>query len=469
MRPGPVPRLVGDDGFEHVLDSRYGFEREVERVLKQTFLLDCLTRTEGIYDVPLHERAAVEDGLDLDFAALYDADPTDRLARYLDVPFDAVSAYVPQWKLTAHVTPDADSVETLPFLVDDLAVVRTPADREPTRNRSQLAAIEEFTRTRAAGGVATRSRAGRARDEETWSPPVIEPESADSIEQAWVGPGAPVGASKALPQAFRNRLDRGEKEGDVEIVVVCNDDEMLDEHETARGVYGSREELPFEVTFYEDLTTDRLAIVLESEVDYFHYIGHIEREGFRCSDGMLDVRELDAVAMDTFFLNACTSYEQGMALIEKGAVGGIVTLDEVINSGAIRVGKAMSRLLNRGFPLRAGLNIAAERSIVGNQYIVIGDGNMDIAHAESLIPNLLEVNQTDEDTYDVFYRSYYAGRLGVGTMTRPNFEGNDEHYLIGSPVADFTVDKQSLRDFLSLEVIPLQIGHDFAWSDEFSF
>ncbi len=64
---------------------------------------------------------------------------------------------------------------------------------------------------------------------------------------------------------------------------------------------------------------------------------------------MLDTRELDTVGIEGFFLNACQSYDQGMALIDAGAVGGVVALNDVINSGAVRVGRTMIRLLNRSF------------------------------------------------------------------------------------------------------------------------
>jgi len=49
-----------------------GFEEEVERVLKQVFFLDCITRTEGFYLVNLHEPNAIEDQVDLNFEYLYD-------------------------------------------------------------------------------------------------------------------------------------------------------------------------------------------------------------------------------------------------------------------------------------------------------------------------------------------------------------------------------------------------------------
>ena len=454
VRPGPEPRLVTDAGWSPPLDSPYGFEREVERVLKQAFLLDCLTRTGSLYDIPLHELRAAESALDFGFASLYDASPAERLEQYLSVPYEAVAEWVPRWKLTAHVTPEPDSIETVPFLVDDLAVVRTPADRETSTHDAQLAAINEFTR----------SSHDDPLEGEMLDPAVIEPEQTDSVEQAWVGPGAPLGASKAIPQAFRNRFDREVSEGDAEIVVVCNDTEMREEHERAREVYGSRDELPFEVTYHEELTTAELRSVLRSDGDYLHYIGHIEADGIRCADRTLDVRELDTVGVDTFFLNGCTSYQQGMALIERGAIGGVVTLNEVINSGAINVGRTMTRLLNRGFPLRVALSIAAERSVIGNQYIVVGDGSMEVTQTESITPNLVEVSSAGDGEYAVEYHSFHT--LSPGGIAHPQFPSNDEYYLIGSDNARFHVTESELEEFLNLEPIPVMTGDRLVWSDE---
>lgn len=460
---GSSPRIeIGDDEV-HELSGPRGFENEVERVLKQTFFLDCVVRTEGIYVIPLRERKQIERRLEIDCEALYDMSPAEQLTNYLSIPYDELVDLVPRWKLTAHVAPCADSIETIPFLVNDLAVIKTPTTDEATASDEFTAAIEEF----AGDGLLRRFEGARSGGPSDYSsvPDLVEPEQTDSIEQAWVGDDVPVGASKATAQAFRNSLDREEKRRDVNIVVVCNDQEMVDEHRVASEVYGSREELPFDVTLYENLTVDRLALVLESDIDFFHYIGHIEEDGFRCSDGLLDAASLSEVCVDTFFLNACRSYHQGMELIESGAVGGVVTLDEVINSGAISVGKAMARLLNRGFTLRAALTVASDRSIVGPQYIVVGDGNMDIAHAESPIPNLVEIHSASDDLFDVSYETYYSAHFGVGSVVRPTVSPDGDHFLVGSRHSQFTMDRERLREFFDLELVPVRIDGQLTWSD----
>jgi hypothetical protein len=458
---GEQPRIVTDNGFIHTLNGPKDLESEVERVLKQVFLFDCITRTEGTYGMPLYERQCVEPELAFDLGDLYNSTAAERLESYLSVPFGKISDYVPQWKLTAHLTETPESIEILPFLVDDLAVIKSPTRHTAVDNSQQLSAIEEFARARP-----RRSGGTRDRNHDHSIPSFVEPEETDSIEQAWVGNDVPIGASKAMIEAFRNRLARDEKDGDIDIVVVCNDSEMLDEHNTANEVYGSRDELPFDVTLFDALTTNRLRLVLESDIDYFHYIGHIDEGGFECEDGSLDVGTLDSVGVDTFFLNACQSYHQGVELIRSGSIGGVVTLDEVINSGAIRVGKTMTRVLNRGFPLRAALNIARERSIVGNQYIVVGDGNAEIAHTASVIPNLVEISSKDSDTYNINYQGYYSSHFGVGSYIQPKIKDNGRYHLTGSSHTEYTVDRETIENFFSLEVIPVRIDGTLTWSDQ---
>jgi hypothetical protein len=142
--PGDQPRLVTDDGFEHRLAP--DFEESVERVLKQTFFLDCIVWTEGRYPVELHERTAIDNDLDLEPAALYHRSSAERLAAYLSVRFETVQEHLPTWKLTTHVAPEPENVEILPFLIDDLAIVRMPEGTTVSRAVSQANAVEQFAR-----------------------------------------------------------------------------------------------------------------------------------------------------------------------------------------------------------------------------------------------------------------------------------------------------------------------------------
>jgi len=460
---GEQSRIVTETGFEHRLDADRGFEREVERVLKQTFFLDCVTRTEGYYQVDLHERRAIEPTVDLDFAALYDQSPAEQLESYLSVPFAVLDAEIPEWKLTSHVEPVARSVETLPFVVEDLAVVHTPRETMPAEATEQAAAVGDFFRTEAASETAefTRGTSQTTPADE----PFVQPEAADSLEQTWVGGGTPIGASKATTEAFRNRLGRTPTEDDIEITVVCNDPKMNDERDAVDAGYGSREALPFDVTVYHDLTAAELREVLTDRTDFLHYIGHIDDDGFECADGKFDATTLESVDVGAFLLNACQSYAQGMELLKAGSIGGVVTLSDVVNGGAVRIGRTMARLLNAGFPLRAALNVARGESVVGGKYIVVGDGGLSIAQPESGTPNLCEIER-DGDEFTIQIETYPTDQYAMGTLVMPYIERNDVHFLSSGTSEAFSLDADELDRFLSLEEVPVRVDGELRWSTE---
>lgn len=463
--PASEPRLVTDTGFSYSLDTARGFETEVGRTLKRLFFLDCVTRTEGFHQISLHERHAIEPYVDLDFAALYEASLSEQVAAYLDVPYDVLEEHIPEWRLTAHVDPVAANAEQLPYVVDDLALVRT--HEQPTMNEASIPAEAqaEFTRndviTRSAGaGTVTRAATADTvppRDD------YVQPQSTDTLEQAWIGDSIPIGASKLTVEAFQHRLDRERNAGDISITVVQNDTRMEAERHLVDEVYGSREDLPFDVTVEQDLTRAELERVLTSDTEFFHYIGHTDYEGFTCTDGKLDATELDSVGVDTFLLNACNSYNQGLALVENGAIGGIVTLNEVLNDGAVRIGETVARLMNCGFPLRAALTIARGESILGGQYIVVGDGGITVTQAESGTPNMLKLSESD-DEFDVEIYTYSTDDKGIGSIFIPFLEGVEEHYLCSGMIDTFRINRKDLLPFLQMQEVPVRFDGDLYWS-----
>ena len=485
--PGEQPRIHTGTGFEYALTQPgagtvSGFEREAAQTLKQVFFLDCLTRTEGLYQVDLHERRAVEDDLALDFATLYEAPVAERLATYLEVPFSAIEDYLPDWKLTTHVEAAPGSAETLPFVVDDLAVIQTPtADDLTPVSPIEASAFDSMSPVSTADGAENRSetaftRGGSARsagiqnegvgdtqDEASTDDLYVQPTAADSQEQAWIGEGTPIGASKATTEAYHNRLERTPNEGDIGITVVCNESEMDNERDLIDEIYGTRENLPFDVTVHQDLTQTELKAELASENDFLHYIGHIDDGGFDCVDGQVDATTLDTVNVDAFLLNACHSYEQGMSLIEAGAIGGIVTLNELLNHAAIQMGKTLARLLNSGFSLRCSVEIARDESIVGEQYHVIGEGGLTIAQSKTTVPNLLEIEKTD-DVLQVEYNSYPTAEIGLGSTISPYLTTADQRYLTSGATRTFEPSKEEFMQFLSLEDIPVKINDKLHWS-----
>ncbi|GGK64049.1 caspase family protein [Haloarcula sebkhae] len=462
LAPASEPRLVTDKGFTYSLDTARGFESEVGRTLKRLFFLDCVTRTEGFHQIDLHERAAIEPYVDLDFESLYQRPVAEQVATYLQVPYDVIEDHIPKWRLTTHIDPVPANAEQLPYVVDDLAIVRTHQQQRLNQASVPAEAEAEFTRddviTRAAS-----SETGTATAETDY----VEPQAEDSLEQAWIGDSIPIGASKLTKAAFEHRLDRDTNAEDITIRVVQNDARMDEERQVVDDVYGTRDDLPFDVTVHDDLTTAELRTVLTTDAEFFHYIGHTEHDGFVCSDGKLDVTTVDSVGIDTFLLNACNSYNQGLALVEKGAIAGIVTLNEVLNDGAIRIGEAVARLLNCGFPLRAALTIARGESVLGGQYIVVGDGSVTVAQAESGTPNMLKV-EPEDNGYTLKMITYTTDNRGLGSLIIPHIENIDKHYLISGNISEFSVSESELLRFLNMEEVPVRTENGLHWSTSLS-
>ena len=474
--PAQRPRLVTDDGFAYAFDYPEGYEDDVARVLKQVFLLDCLARTEGFYAVNLHERNALDTQLDLDWAALYDAPLSERLEPYLSVPYAVLEEHVPEWRLTAHVEPTPDTVEQLPFVVDDLAVVRTVDTEQWSSSSPDLrvaadgAGEDVLTRSASpseatlepADGPISRSVSSTTQREDTT---YVEFEEADSLEQAWLGEGVPVGASKLIPAAFRNRLDREVTAGDIAITIVLNDDRMAEERDLVDSAYGDHQNLPFDVTVRRDLAVDQLREELRKDRSFLHYIGHTDEEGFECTDGKLDVSSLDQTGIDAFLLNACKSYQQGVDLIEAGAIGGIVTLSDVFNEGAVRMGETISRLLNAGFPLRAALTVARDESILGGQYIVVGDGGMTVTQSASRAPFFLEITPLGDD-HSMSIQTYPTDNAGIGSMSIPHLENVSEYSLTSNKISALHLTQEQLQQFLEMGKMPVQTDDGLFWSSE---
>ncbi|WP_231184435.1 hypothetical protein [Haladaptatus sp. DYF46] len=461
---GGAPRLrVGE--FEHSLSGPDGYEAAVNRTLRQVFFLDCLTRTEGYYPVELHERERVEPLVDLDFTALYGQPLAKQLPEYLSIPFETLRPHVPDWHLTTDVVPTVETLPALPYFADELSLLRTPRDPATYTSRPKPKMFDDFTRTAAvAAGDFTRSTA----DAWDWGEDeLFQIERADTIEHAWVGNGYPIGANKVSIESLRQRVDyTAPDDSALKVHVVCNDVAM-DEENVVGQFYGLRDFVAFDVSIHEETTTDELATLFQSEADFIHYIGHVDDSGFHCTDGCLDANTLPEVNVDAFLLNACRSYRQGTALVEKGSKGGVVTLAEVINSSATKIGRSLARLLNCGFSLRSALSIAKEELAGGVEYITVGDGGVTLCQSESGAPTMFRVSRDGEE-FLLEHSLFPTANYGLGSITSSEVEQFRTRYLASDSFMQFRLSADEFEQSLELELLPVKIDGELYWSDELS-
>ena len=469
VSPGNSPQLLTENS-SYEFGIRREFENDVARTLKQVFFLDCLVRTAGVYQYDLHELSVLEDQLPWDIESLYQASLSTQLDHYFDVNYSTIKAHLPRWPMTAHIPPTPKSAELLPFVVNELGIVRTPRgehyDIETSiENISTVSQASAYKMTRNAN---IRSDTSASPQNDFGKVTVVEPDIIDeSVEHAWFGEHIPIGASRATFEGYRSQIDQDSRSQSIDILVVCNDARMLDEHDLLDETYGNRDVLSFDVKSEFGVTTDELnELLVNGGYDFLHYIGHATNKGLRCSDGDLDIREIDEVDLGVFFLNACHSYEQGLALAKRGAFGGVATIGDIVNEHAIESGAALARLLNLGIPLRGALEIVRERTVLGDQYLIVGDGSTDIAQSDGGPPTIVTVNEQLGDEIPVKIRIYPTKEFQIGSLALQKVNSSESMHLL--PLYDFQLDvrRSELESFFTLTKTPVIIDGTLHWNTD---
>jgi len=124
----------------------------------------------------------------------------------------------------------------------------------------------------------------------------------------------------------------------------------------------------------------------------------------------------------------------------------------------------IARLLNAGFPLRAALTIARGESVLGGQYIVVGDGGATVTQAVSRTPNILDLTPKG-DGFELGITTYATDDAGLGSVFKPHLSDNEEHFLSSGKIASFHVSAEELVRLLELENVPVRYDGSIFWSE----
>ena len=463
-------------GLSRALPAGEEFETATTRLLRTTFFLDCLVRNAGPYGTTLAEGSLLS-ALELDADALYEATPAERLATYCSVPFRAIEHRLPDWHLATYVPPTDESIPLVPHLLHDMSLLYPPETSELGGSELVKRSLDDFYRGTADADGATRSdrtdrtsgsdpepSSGARGAGEVATVDIVKPELRNARIHGWLGEGTPIDVFRSVPEAFEHRLAALDREADgIDIHVVLNDDGMAAEHEDVARIYRQRgEELPISVTVDERLTTAALARTFEADSSFLHFIGHCETDGLRCPDGNLAVESLSACNAQTFFLNACGSYYEGVELVRKGAVAGAITFSQVLNDHAVKVGSTFARLLVHGFGIERALQLARRRIMMGKDYAVVGDGTFTLAQSPNRLPASATLERVDGRyllSYDQFSTRH------TGSFYRPFLEDTEYAYLCGTE-SEFLLEEDDTLEFLARADMPVVYDGDVYWSDE---
>lgn len=458
-----------EEGYEATSDRR-AFEQHVQDLLQYTFAFEGALRDFYPFTYDIEQRFA-DAGVVESPAELATQPVAVRTRSFLEeTPLSALEATVgrPDWHLTADVEPTPDHTSIMPFLARDLAVVRCP-NREVIQQAkgSTPSVLRDVSATAppegVPGGDEQRTSARRV------GQPVVDPSyfpSVSSMAHAWVGEGVAVGAANPSTSSYHERLTKQLENGDgsLSVQVVVNEASMGAEGMVSE-IYGRRADLDFEVTVHRELSMSELEAVFEAASDFVHYIGHVEPEGFQCHDGYLDAAALETVGTNTFLLNACNSYQQGLWLVEKGAIAGVVTLEDVINSRAAKVGHRVAELLNYGFSVESATSVIQDTMFSGGNYVAVGDTKATLI-TDDRGPEMVHVDAVDGELFTV-RETVFASRLyGTGSMFNADYKSLDQAWLVPNHQRELTVPREDMEERLEQGEFVVIADGRFYWSHE---
>lgn len=462
-----LPQPATDLGWSREADD---FEREVNQLLKQIFFLDCLTRTEGFYQFDLYEREALESDLDLDFAHLYDQSIPTQLDAYLDVPFETIRPYVPTWNLLVDVVPTPENLELLPYVVDDLALIRCspPPEKRILRPEGDLA--DEYTTGRERRAYRELQSKPGADDPEvhdmSFAGKPFMPWPTRTVEHAYVGDGYPEGANKLMLEGFENQLDAEHADDSTINVHVVVNDPLLARKGILSHVYNDRNLIDIDVSYDQLVSPGELAAILEQPLDFFHFVGEVTPNGFGCpGNEFLKPYDVYPMGAKSFFLTGGTSYADAEWLIKRGSFGGVVAPEIEDGDDALVMGRWMARLLSQGFTLRSAASVVENVRPSQMEYCVLGDGGVSLVQSESSQPFLVDIESINNDLYETILNAYPTNRWEVGSYGSANHGIDGPQHLTPGKLPAVEMNRDDLIDYLESEVMPIHIDGEYGWSD----
>ena len=444
-------------GRELELGERPTFERTVNDVLERVFFLDCLARRAGPNDV--QEIAPLSlSRVDLSADRVYDLSVADRLWTYLDAPFDRIRDDLPGWHLCMYVEPVYDNGEVLPYLLNDLAAVYPPKLESLSSDERLNRSLDDFYRQDDDPDGVHRSV------EDAPTVDLDKPRLEEGTAHGWLAEGTPIDVFKSLREAYENRGTYRDRPTDsISVVAVLNDAEMTDEHAKVADIYRDRaEELDLDIAIREELRTGELAQTFNTGHDLLHFIGHCEDSGLRCPDGTLSAAELAESNVQTFFLNACGSYHEGLELIRKGSVAGAVTFNTVLDEQAALVGTMFARLVAHGYSIERALKLSRRRVMMNKDYAVVGDGTHVLSQTSNVVGPKARLVAEGDDEFRLEY-TVRAPWITGGTFTATH-EGS-KRTLFGDSLS-LRDDRTAMGEFLSESNFPVVYDGDIHWADD---
>jgi hypothetical protein len=488
------------------LGGRAGADKAIEKdrisdavstLLRHLFLFDCTVRHVEFYnDVPMPrqgqelQEVLEREGFSVDIEELWEIDSlAAQIDRYLQYPIGIANGLF-HWPDSADVAAFPSSVSAIPRLIDEFAEIHSPPRSPTTFDEQMMDTIEGFFEhdgevedgysrggatavSGASSTMAAGTEAAGGKSSSLGSGRVVSPAVGDHQQHSVIGDRYPIWSSKPIDRGSEgyNRASLEVSEGSIVSNVVCNEPAMASEIEDIYSVFDDQAD---EYEVHQCLSKDELRSMIQDGCDFLHFVGHVDDEGLQCADGKLDVRGLEESNVESFLLNACSSYEQGEELVRLGSRAGVVTTDSVVNFEAVRFGGVFAKLLSSGFSLGAALSLVRDELDAPPRYMILGDRTVSVGGPDGCPRGVFVGGPGDEEGEVSLRVASYGGReWGVGCISKsPVLQSIDsvEHsYWIGpGSHGEWSVDVEELIDALEGAQAPVVVDNELYTAGDFS-
>jgi hypothetical protein len=155
-----------------------------------------------------------------------------------------------------------------------------------------------------------------------------------------------------------------------------------------------------------------------------------------------------------------------MGLVEAGALGGVVSLTDLPNSLATRVGRDLARLFDAGFPLYAALDVVGTGPFAESAYSIAGDPMVQLCQCATGSAVLAEVEINGSQKFAVESQVYPTNRFSVGSMVNLQVHKNTIQYIASGEVSNKLLNNDEMDQLFTLGKTPVRVENSIYWTDE---
>ena len=407
------------------------YQLEIGEILKRVLWLDSIGRNSGDYGNGL-EDVCVSDFIEIETDRLYDLTSEDRLIRYMEVDYGALSEITPPWNLGVRINTTPNDLKMLPDLARQLAIIY------PTEIPSNIRSPRKELVT--TSGPCNERLFGMST-------------SLNSYEKS-----AKDGFFHLQKAPHPTRSNLPEKESIV-ITLIRNDESTDDRYSLFIRERVNGLEIPLEINKLTNANCEELESVLRNPTDYVIFVGETDGACLVCEDGNLSIESINTICAEFLMVDAPDSIETGLAATDRGVRTAIVGTDskEWRSIGPAPIGFSLL-----GFGLADATRLACNFTDSTASVSVIGDGMATHRATSGTGMSIIQISEEPILTLAAIFFPTFPGTDQILNST-PGYSGANK--LAGN-VYTRQVSPKNLAGTIEVLEEPIIYNDDLYWPDE---